>query len=317
MSISSITASLTGGAVGSAPALGAGTSGAAAAASAGTALGGSTGDGSVGLFDGVLKKALIHGAIGAASGHFLKFLPGGPILGGVMGAIGGAALQMFSNYRKIKKIRDTNAALLGAAGVQPLSQAEANALLAGDNAALQTKVGQVVKGAGTAGVATGAGTAAATPTAATATQTDPFSRVPMTIDSGGAYLAATQDTSWIKTTDGTAQVPAAGGTAGQFAAPLVTVVDGTTQPTAAQVARNPVMPLQGAEAQQAAAAAGGGPTTPGKRFTVHDAADRARAQARLRARAAAERESADERRRVDEQAAYERSVARHAARLRA
>ncbi len=78
---------------------------------------GPKGDGSVGLFDGVLKKALFGGAAGAAMG-FLPFIPGGPILGGVVGALGGAAMGVFSNWSKQKKIKADNEAMLAAMGVQ-------------------------------------------------------------------------------------------------------------------------------------------------------------------------------------------------------
>jgi hypothetical protein len=78
---------------------------------------GPKGDGSVGLFDGVLKKALFGGAAGAAIG-FLPFIPGGPILGGVMGALGGAAMGVFSNWTKMKQIKQENEAMLAAMGVQ-------------------------------------------------------------------------------------------------------------------------------------------------------------------------------------------------------
>ena len=78
---------------------------------------GPKGDGSVGLFDGVLKKALFGGAAGAAIG-FLPVIPGGPILGGVMGALGGAAMGVFSNWTKMKQIKQENEAMLAAMGVQ-------------------------------------------------------------------------------------------------------------------------------------------------------------------------------------------------------
>ena len=78
---------------------------------------GPKGDGSVGLFDGVLKKALISGAAGVAIG-FIPFLPGGPVLGGIMGAIGGAAMGVFGNWMKMKQIKQENEALLAGMGVQ-------------------------------------------------------------------------------------------------------------------------------------------------------------------------------------------------------
>jgi hypothetical protein len=78
---------------------------------------GPKGDGSVGLFDGVLKKALFGGAAGAAIG-FIPFIPGGPILGGIVGALGGAAMGVFSNWSKQKQIKQENEAMLAAMGVQ-------------------------------------------------------------------------------------------------------------------------------------------------------------------------------------------------------
>ena len=89
------------------------------------------GDGSVGLFDGVLKKALLGGAMGLGVG-FLPFLPGGPVLGGIVGAIAGAGIGVFQNYRKIKSIQQENAAFLSAIGVQPQTQEEAQLLLSGN-----------------------------------------------------------------------------------------------------------------------------------------------------------------------------------------
>jgi hypothetical protein len=77
----------------------------------------SSGDGSVGLFDGVLKKALISGGLGAALG-FIPFIPGGPVLGGIMGALGGAAMGVFSNWRKMQAIKQENQATIAALGVQ-------------------------------------------------------------------------------------------------------------------------------------------------------------------------------------------------------
>jgi hypothetical protein len=77
----------------------------------------SSGDGSVGLFDGVLKKALFGGVAGAAMG-FLPFLPGGPVLGGIVGALGGAAMGVFSNWRKMSQIKQENQAMIAALGVQ-------------------------------------------------------------------------------------------------------------------------------------------------------------------------------------------------------
>jgi hypothetical protein len=78
---------------------------------------GPKGDGSVGLFDGVLKKALFGGAAGVAMG-FIPFLPGGPVLGGIVGALGGAAMGVFGNWMKMKQIKQENEAMLAAMGVQ-------------------------------------------------------------------------------------------------------------------------------------------------------------------------------------------------------
>src|SRR5687767_5769237 len=61
-------------------------------------------DGSVGLFDGVLMKAVMGGSMGIGIG-MLPFIPGGPILGGVIGAVAGAGIGIFLNYRKISQIR--------------------------------------------------------------------------------------------------------------------------------------------------------------------------------------------------------------------
>lgn len=78
---------------------------------------GPKGDGSVGLFDGVLKKALLGGAAGVAMG-FIPFLPGGPVLGGIVGALGGAAMGVAGNWMKQKAIKQENEATLAAMGVQ-------------------------------------------------------------------------------------------------------------------------------------------------------------------------------------------------------
>lgn len=97
-------------------------------------------DGSVGLFDGVGKKALFGGIAGMGLG-FLPFLPGGPILGGIVGAIAGAGWGMFKNYKEMKAIREENAAVLAAVGVQPQTQEQANALLSGNLAPLMPNQG--------------------------------------------------------------------------------------------------------------------------------------------------------------------------------
>lgn len=97
---------------------------------------GPKGDGSVGLFDGVLKKALFGGAAGAAIG-FLPFIPGGPILGGALGALSGAAMGVFSNWTKMKAIKQENEAMLAAMGVQ-VQQPEIQQVLQSGN------VGQLI-----------------------------------------------------------------------------------------------------------------------------------------------------------------------------
>lgn len=93
---------------------------AGALGTSGTAAGGApqkpTDDGSVGLLDGIWKKALLGGAAGAGIGFVLPF--GGPIIGGVLGALGGAAMGAFSNWRKMSQIKQENAATLAAMGVQ-------------------------------------------------------------------------------------------------------------------------------------------------------------------------------------------------------
>jgi hypothetical protein len=78
---------------------------------------GPAGDGSVGLFDGVFKKALLGGAVGAGIG-FLPFLPGGPILGGIVGALAGAGYGIYKNFKEMKTIQTENQAFLASAGVQ-------------------------------------------------------------------------------------------------------------------------------------------------------------------------------------------------------
>jgi hypothetical protein len=92
-------------------------SGGTAGAAPGQVDPGPKGDGSVGLFDGVLKKALFSGAIGVGMG-FLPLIPGGPIIGGVLAALGGAAMGVFSNWTKMKAIKQENEAMLAAMGVQ-------------------------------------------------------------------------------------------------------------------------------------------------------------------------------------------------------
>lgn len=88
-------------------------------------------DGSVGLFDGVLRKTMIGAATGVGVG-FLPFIPGGPILGGIVGSIVGAGIGIFQNFKKIRQIQQENQAYLAAAGVQPVNQADQAALLSGN-----------------------------------------------------------------------------------------------------------------------------------------------------------------------------------------
>lgn len=101
---------------------------------------GPKGDGSVGLFDGVLKKALFGGMMGVGVG-FIPFIPGGPLLGGVVGAIAGAGFGIFQNFRKIKSIQQDNAAFLGAVGIQPQTQEEAQLLMTGNVKQLYQQAG--------------------------------------------------------------------------------------------------------------------------------------------------------------------------------
>ena len=49
---------------------------------------------------------------------FIPFIPGGPVLGGIVGALGGAALGVFTNWSTMKKIKQENEAMLAALGVQ-------------------------------------------------------------------------------------------------------------------------------------------------------------------------------------------------------
>lgn len=120
------------------------------------------GDGSVGLFDGVGLKALIGGAAGAAIG-FIPIIPGGPILGGIVGALGGAALGVFSNWRKMQAIKAENQATIAAMGVQTSDPVVQQMMATGDvsqlaayaqqQAAVQ-QGGVAQQGAGTGGTTT-------------------------------------------------------------------------------------------------------------------------------------------------------------------
>ncbi|MCW2949182.1 MAG: hypothetical protein JWN41_195, partial [Thermoleophilia bacterium] len=140
----------------------------------------SSGDGSVGLFDGVGKKALIGGAAGAVLG-FLPFIPGGPILGGIVGALGGAAMGVFGNWRKMQAIKAENQATLAAMGVQTNDPNVQQMLQAGKvdqlaaYAQSQQAAGATQTGATQAG-ATQAAPAATATTAATAAPAQTASR---------------------------------------------------------------------------------------------------------------------------------------------
>lgn len=101
-------------------------------------------DGSVGLFDGVITKAMMGFGIGAGIG-MLPFVPGGFIVGGLVGSLVGAGYGIFKNYREIKAIREENAAYLAAMGVQPQTQEQAQALLSGNLAPLQGAPGQTTQ----------------------------------------------------------------------------------------------------------------------------------------------------------------------------
>ncbi len=94
------------------------------------------GDGSVGLFDGVLGKALIGGVAGFAIGA-LPFTPFGGVIGGLIGATLGAGVGIFMNFRKIKDIQSKNSELITAVGVQAVNQADASSMLSGGTGVLQ------------------------------------------------------------------------------------------------------------------------------------------------------------------------------------
>lgn len=155
------------------------------------------GDGSVGLFDGVGKKALLGGAAGAALG-FLPFIPGGPILGGIVGALGGAAMGVFGNWRKMEALKAENAATLAAMGVQVDDPVVQQMLKSGNVDQLQAYAQQQAaqrsaqQGGVTQGVGAGAGAGTTTTTTANAGQksqgpdirqvTDPSTGVTQMID---------------------------------------------------------------------------------------------------------------------------------------
>lgn len=135
----------------------------------------SSGDGSVGLFDGVLKKALFGGAAGAAMG-FLPFIPGGPILGGVVGALGGAAMGVFSNWQKQKQIKAENEAMLAAMGVQVNDPAIQEVLKSGNVSQLIPMMQSAQQTGTQTGVQTGVQTSSGTNFAAAAAGQTPVSQ---------------------------------------------------------------------------------------------------------------------------------------------
>jgi hypothetical protein len=152
------------------------------------AQGGAKGDGSVGLFDGVLGKALIGGGVGALAG-FLPFIPGGPILGGIVGALGGAAMGVFGNFMKMQTIKKENEAQLAALGVQVNDPAVQEILKSGNVEQLLPLVQQQQAGGATTQTATQTGaqyggtyTQAAATTPNIQTVTDPATGISQLID---------------------------------------------------------------------------------------------------------------------------------------
>jgi len=119
------------------------------------------------LFDGVWKKALFGMSAGVGLG-FLPFIPGGPIVGGIVGAVAGAAFGMWGNYKKINVIKAQNQAFVAAIGVQPQTQQEADALLSGNLKQLYTP--QQAADATQQGAAVQQGTAQQAPQDAAAAQ---------------------------------------------------------------------------------------------------------------------------------------------------
>lgn len=141
------------------------------------------GDGSVGLFDGVFKKAAIGGILGAGVG-FIPFIPGGPLLGGIVGALGGAAMGVFSNWRKMSAIKQENQAMLAAMGVQsdnPQVQQILQSGKVGDLIPLMQQGGGVAQGSVGQGTGSGAQTAAQQGPRI-ATVLDPATGVSQTVD---------------------------------------------------------------------------------------------------------------------------------------
>jgi hypothetical protein len=212
------------------------------------------GDGSVGLFDGVLKKALFGGAAGVAMG-FIPFLPGGPVLGGILGALGGAAMGVFSNWSKMKAIKQENEAMLAEMGVQADDPQIKQVLQSGNVSQLipmmQQQGAGVQQGAGAgAGAGVGQSTGVGQGSGGTPTQqniqwmTDPATGKSQLIDLSTGTVLQEGDASQTGT-----QVPQA-----QSSTQLPAAVD----PSAA-AAQSPV-PTQGAV--QVGSGVGGGAINP-------------------------------------------------------
>jgi hypothetical protein len=205
------------------------------------------GDGSVGLFDGVGKKALIGGAAGAVLG-FLPFIPGGPILGGIVGALGGVALGVFGNWRKMEALKAENAATLAAMGVQADDPIVQQMLKSGDVSQLQAYAQQQAaqKSAQQGGVAQGAGT-----TTQTTTQTPVQDIRQVTNPTTGVTQLVDANTGQI-VQQGAAAVPVAAdpATAGVSQSPMPT--QGTVQ-----VGSGAIDPSQGADPGKVPTTGGG------------------------------------------------------------
>lgn len=179
---------------------------------------GPKGDGSVGLFDGVWKKALFGGAAGAALG-FLPFIPGGPILGGVVGALGGAALGVFSNWRKMNQIKQENQAMLAAMGVQADNPQIAQVLQTG-------QVGQLI------------------PMMQSAQQGDPTQGVAQGVPTQGVGQAATQTPSDVTGRQSASDLALQEQMKAQLQAEMAGKLPTAVDPSTAGIAQSPV-PTQG------------------------------------------------------------------------
>lgn len=187
---------------------------------------GPRGDGSVGLFDGVWKKALFGGAAGAALG-FLPFIPGGPILGGVVGALGGAAMGVFSNWRKMNQIKQENQAALAAMGVQADNPQIAQVLQSG-------QVGQLI------------------PMMQSAQQGDPAQGVVQGVPTQAVGQAATQTPSDITGRQSAADLALQEQMKAQLQAEMNGQLPAPVDPTTAGIQQSPV-PTQGTVAVGAGA----------------------------------------------------------------